>query len=374
MTFKRIKTIKQFLLLYLFSCSFVVVSAQQKDSDKSSSGNIVSLHSVDSLYNIAAFSRAVKNSKAAKAEMEWRGRIYNSIQDGLNPIAQKKAPAGKSPNDSRTIKVTKPYVPLQLTGNEISLPGRKVRLNPSGFPEKLQSFFSPDLKGTTAMPKNIITEAIHFHVINSATHKDIKFKNAGITVIQNSPGIIKWSAVNSADALKMEVGASIVFDGFLSYLVKITALQDVQLDDIKLHLPINMETSRYLLGLGNKNVIRPDTVKWKWNMATKHDGAWIGIVNAGLQYSLQDDQYTLPAKNNSLQQQPLQQPVSWGNNDKGGILVTEKGTSMLSENYSGARTMKKGDVLYFNFAIMITPLSIDDKITGLDRFYWDGKL
>ena len=231
---------------------------------------------------------------------------------------------------------------LQLSNDEITLPGRKISFNTSGFPEKIQTFFTPEMTGLSTKPNNIITEAIHFHVISSATHKDVKFKNKGIIYKVIKPGMIKWSALNIADPLKMEVGATIKNTGLLSYTVKITALEDVKLDDIKLHLPFTKEVSKYLRGLGNKGGNRPDSVKWKWDSAAKNEnGAWIGEANAGLQYS-------------------LLRPSSWGNDGKGGILITEKGTSMLSENYSGDRAMKKGKVLYYNFTLLITPSSTND--------------
>lgn len=268
-------------------------------------------------------------------------------------------------------EVIKPYIPLQLTGNEISLLGRKVMLNASGFPEKIQTFFTPEMTGLSSTPNDIITEPIHFHVVNAATHKDIPFRNTGISYTENTAGTVKWNAVNTSAPLQMEVGASLEFDGFLAYTVKLTALQDVNLDDIKFHIPFTKSASRYLMGLGNKGGIRPDTVKWKWDVATKNqDGAWIGDVNAGLQYSLRDENYVRPLNTNFYLQKPLLLPASWGNNGKGGILVTWKGTSMLSENYSGAREMKKGDVLYYNFTLLITPFHpIDTDFQWANRFY-----
>ena len=231
---------------------------------------------------------------------------------------------------------------LQLNNHEIRLPGRMISLNPSGFPDKIQTYFTPEMTGISTTPNPIITEAIHFHVISSATHKDIKFKNEGITYKEVKPGAIKWTALNTSAPLKMEVGATVKNSGLIAYTVKITALEDVVLDDIKLHLPFTKEVSKYLKGLGNKGGNRPDSVKWKWNEAARNEnGAWIGNVNAGLEYS-------------------LIRPSSWGNNGKGGILITEKGTSMLSENYSGDRKMKKGEVLFYNFTLLVTPSSTSD--------------
>jgi hypothetical protein len=108
--------------------------------------------------------------------------------------------------------------------------------------------------------------------------------------------------------------------------------------------------------LGQKGGLRPDTVKWKWDVATKNqDGAWIGEVNAGLQYTLRDENYVRPLNTNFYLQKPLVLPTSWGNGGKGGMIVTIKGKTMLSETFTGARSMKKGDVLYYNFTLLVTP-------------------
>lgn len=292
-------------------------------------------------------------------------------ENGINEPQKQTRLAWLNSTMAQQNEVIKPYLPLQLTGNEISLLGRKINLNPSGFPEKIQTFFTPEMTGLSDVPNNIITEAIHFHITSAATHKDIAFKNEGITYAEKTAGTIKWNAVNTSEALKMDIGASLEFDGFLAYTVKITALQDIKLSDIKLHIPFTKGASKYLMGLGNKGGLRPDTVKWKWDVATKNqDGAWIGGVNAGLQYSLRDEKYVRPLNTNFYLQKPLILPSSWGNNGKGGILVTWKGTSMLSENYSGEREMKKGEVLYYNFTLLITPFhTIDTDFQWANRFY-----
>jgi len=268
--------------------------------------------------------------------------------------------------------VIKPYTPLQVDDKTISLLGRKVILANSGFPDKIQTFFTPEMTDMTTTPKNVLGENIHFHIVNAATHKDIAFKNEGLTYTEKTPGTVKWTAVNTSDQIKMDVGGSIEFDGYMNYTVKMTALTDVNLDDVKFHIPFDKNSSKYLMGLGQKGGLRPDTVKWKWdNVATKNqDGAWIGEVNAGLQYSLRDENYVRPLNTNFYLQKPLVLPTSWGNGGKGGITITVKGTTMLSENYTGARSMKKGDVLYYNFTLLITPFhTINTDFQWATRFY-----
>lgn len=123
------------------------------------------------------------------------------------------------------------------------------------------------------------------------------------------------------------------------------------------------------MGLGQKGGDRPATFDWKWDVAHKNqDGAWIGAVNSGLQFSLRDEKYSRPLNTNFYLQKPLLLPTSWGNENKGGITITPNPKSVVVNAYSGARTMKKGDVLYYNFNLLITPFH-----TINTDFQWDTK-
>ncbi|TFF37148.1 hypothetical protein E2R66_13465 [Mucilaginibacter psychrotolerans] len=288
--------------------------------------------------------------------------------------------------------VIKPYTPLMVDDKTISLLGRKVILGNNGFPIQIQTFFTPEMTGTTDLAKNILGEGIHFHVINAATHKDVAFKGYtgtidafdpktgnsigrgyvdGFGFTDKAPGKVSWETNYKSDELQMYVDGSIEFDGYMHYEVQLTALQDISLDDIKLHIPFDTAASKYLMGLNQKGGLRPDTLNWKWDVAKKNqDGAWLGEVNAGLQYSLRDEHYVRPLNTNFYLQKPLLLPTSWGNEGKGGILIKRYGNNILADNYSGPRTMKKGDVLYYNFTLLITPFHpINTDFQWSTRFY-----
>lgn len=290
--------------------------------------------------------------------------------------------------------VIKPYIPLTVDDKTISLLGRKVILGDNGFPKQIQTFFTPEMTSTTDVAKNILGEGIHFHIINAATHKDVifkgytgdvdvfsaktgdivarkKYRNGFSFDYDNKPGMVKWDAIDTSDVLDMEVNGSVEFDGYMNYFVRFTAKQDISLDDIKLHIPFDTAAAKYLMGLNQKGGLRPDTLNWKWDVAKKNqDGAWIGEVNAGLQYSLRDQHYVRPLNTNFYLQKPLLLPTSWGNEGKGGINIKRKGKNILADNYSGPRTMKKGDVLYYNFTLLITPFHpINTDFQWSTRFY-----
>ena len=267
--------------------------------------------------------------------------------------------------------VIAPYTPLEISGNTISLLGRKVELNKDGFPKQIQTFFTPEMTGYQSQPNNLLEEGIHFHFTKKDDSKDIQWKNNGVKFTLQKPGTVQWTAVNTSDDLKMEVKASLEFDGFVSYTVKVTALKDVELSNVAMHIPFTKTEAKYMMGLGQKGGYRAEDFKWKWDVTHKNqDGAWIGNVNAGLQYSLRDEKYVRPLNTNFYLNKPLLLPTSWGNGTNGGINIGEKGNSVLADNYSGERAMKKGDSLFYNFTLLITPFhTINTDFQWENRFY-----
>jgi len=266
--------------------------------------------------------------------------------------------------------VIAPYTDLSVKDNIISLLGRKVEINKDGFPEQIQTFFTPEMTSYSSQPNDLLTEAIHFH-FTKENGKNMALKSQGLQFTKKEPGTIQWKATSANDTLQMEVSASIEFDGFVAYTVKVTALQNADFKDITMHIPFKKEVTKYMMGLGQKGGYRPENFEWKWDVAHKNqDGVWIGNVNAGLQYSLRDEKYVRPLNTNFYLQKPLLLPSSWGNDNKGGITIGEKGNSILANNYSGERNMNKGDVLYYNFNLLITPFhTINTDFQWATRFY-----
>lgn len=269
--------------------------------------------------------------------------------------------------------VIAPYTPLRVEGDTmVYLLGRRVQLNGQGFPEQIATYFSPEMTEVGTTPNNLLAENIHFHFTRQSDGKDIRLKNGGLVFTERSEGTVSWKASSGAAELQMNVSGKLEFDGFLTYTVAVVALQDVDFKDIVMHIPFQKEAARYWMGFGQKGGERPDSMyHWKWDVAHKNqDGGWIGTVNAGLQYSLRDEHYVRPLNTNFYLQKPLVEPVSWANGGKGGMDIGIKGKSMLANNYSGPRAMKKGDTLYYNFNLLITPFhTLNTDAQWATRFY-----
>lgn len=228
--------------------------------------------------------------------------------------------------------LSKTTLAQQLTVNEktLSFPGTQVVLNPDGFPAMIQTSFK------------LITEPIHFHLPASANHKDIKLKNGELKFSAQKTDEAKWSVKNTSDSLIMQVNASFNTKGLLTYRVEVIALDDIDLDNIRLHLPITPEAAKSIKGLGLKEQSRPEAVDWKWANGHKGDDkVWIGSTGGGIQYWLTG-------------RQPKTAPSGWSNSGKGGIHVEQKGKAILADNYSGEHHLKKGEALSYNFSMLIT--------------------
>lgn len=251
--------------------------------------------------------------------------------------------------------VIAPYTPLRVHGRTIELLGRSLTLGADGMPSAIKTYFTPEMTAYTKQANEILSAPLRWK-ISDDKGRSLALKASSVQFTKRDPGTVTWTAISRGSALAMEVKGSLEFDGFLAYTVKIEALKDIELNDIALEMPFSSQSATYMMGLGRKGGYRPHQFNWKWDVAHKNqDGAWIGSVNAGLQFSLRDENYVRPLNTNFYLKKPLLLPTSWGNEGRGGIDISEDGKTVSVNNYSGHRKMRKGDVLYYNFNLLITP-------------------
>ncbi len=321
---------------------------------------------------------------------EYKGKAFIAVKGGspktidiILTVSNRSSPDGgtSEPREQSRLKwlnstlaqdnkVIAPYTPLKVNGNTISLLGRELELNNDGFPKQIRTFFTKEMTGYKQQPNNILAAPLHFN-ISEPGGEEMLWRNSGIKYTRKDSGTVQFKAINTSGDLQMEVRATLEFDGFLSYEVKLTALSDFVLKEIAMQIPFTKDASKYMMGLGQKGGYRPDHFNWKWDVASKNqDGAWIGNVQAGLQFSLRDENYVRPLNTNFYLQKPLLLPASWANGKLGGINISEEKDAVVVNNYSGERTLKKGEVLYYNFNLLITPFhTLNTDFQWSTRFY-----
>ncbi len=270
--------------------------------------------------------------------------------------------------------VIAPYTPLKVQKNSIQLFGRKLTLGASGLPAQIETFFPVEMTSMSNKPVKILEKPMQFDV-RKADGKTIHFSNSPLHFTKKEPGTVEWKTTLSSTPLIITIKGHLEFDGFVHYQVQVKALEPVTLKDISLHIPIRKAVADYFMGLGLKGGLRPKNIDWKWDVAHKNqDGGWIGTVNAGIKFSLRAKNYERPLNTNFYLQKPLLAPTSWDNNGKGGIRIHNHKNTALVKAYSGFRKMAKGESLYYNFNLLITPFHpINPKWHWTHKYYHDYK-
>ncbi|MFA5814279.1 MAG: glycoside hydrolase domain-containing protein [Bacteroidales bacterium] len=253
-------------------------------------------------------------------------------------------------------EVVAPYTPVKLSGRNISIFGRKLSFNKSGFPEKITTSFTGSNHSIDGPDKNILSGSIHLDLLQKG--KLIKFSSKEPEIILQKSGAVVWQTVLSSEDIEITIKAKMECDGYINYETKIKAKKDINLDDVQLVLPYEKSTAKYLMGMGKQGGYTPEKLEWKWNQEYANNMIWLGDVNAGLQVKLK---HLIPDwKLASFEK--VGPYRDWSNEGKGGCNVASTEKEVIVTAYVGAKSMKKDDVMVLNFGLLITPFkTLDDK-------------
>ena len=113
----------------------------------------------------------------------------------------------------------------------------------------------------------------------------------------------------------MKTRAQMEFDGNIEYEVELRATQDVVAEATSgWRSPSSAAVATVHDGAGRQGRRPPGLATSGPGTCEKNqDSAWIGDVNAGLQFTLKDDKYSRPLNTNFYHSKPLVMPASWSN-------------------------------------------------------------
>ena len=267
-------------------------------------------------------------------------------------------------------QLVKPYTRVTVSGHTVGVLGRTVALNALGFPDQIESRFAIEMTHLAGQGRKMLTGPVAL-VVQSGEPTAAAWKGGGVTFTKQAPGAAAWRAKGEAGPLTMDTSAQMDFDGNIEFTVAVRASKATPVEDIRLEIPIAADVARFLMGLGFKGGRRPASLDWKWEVKNNQDSAWIGDVNAGLQFTLKDDKYVRPLNTNFYTLKPLVMPASWFNGGKGGCRLAEKDASTyLVSCYSGARTIARDETLYYNFRLLLTPFKPLDTAAHFSTRYF----
>lgn len=267
-------------------------------------------------------------------------------------------------------ELVRPYTPVTVRGDTVGVLGRELVVGRDGLPAAVRSFFDIEMTRLTATPRSVLTGPIAL-VAEGADGRGLAWAPEGTRFTKRADGVAEWQATNRAGSLTMTLTGRAEFDGHVQFSVALQADDSLPLRDVRLEIPIAKDVARYAMGLGLKGGRRPASYDWQWNVRKNQDAAWIGDVNAGVQFSLRDDRYRRPLNTNFYQSQPLVMPASWENGGRGGCRFAERDAeTYLVTCYSGPRVMRRGETQHYDFILLLTPFhTLDTAAQWTTRYF-----
>ena len=261
-------------------------------------------------------------------------------------------------------EVIAPYTPLVMKDKTISCLGREIKLSDLGLPEHITSYFKETMTGIGTNGRSVLAAPMELAADGGA------WENLNFEITKHKQGAIAWKALNQNSRFLMDLEGEMESDGNIAYKVTLVAREDASVEDVALRTHLASGVGRYMMGLGEKGGYCPNDLRWKWDVEKNQDAVWVGDVNAVIQIRLYDNKYERPLNTNFYHQKPLHMPVSWCNAGNGGIDIHNAADGTRINAYSGKRSVKKGDRLYYYFNLALTPFRpIDTDKQWRERYH-----
>ncbi|MCO5240830.1 MAG: DUF6067 family protein [Chitinophagaceae bacterium] len=247
-----------------------------------------------------------------------------------------------------------PYQPMTLSGRHIEASGKQVQVGANGL---VQSILVNN--------KQVLSQPVEFQIV--ADGKTIPVRGSNAIVKKTSDGLIQWIASSEEDGIRFLCNASMEYDGYIRYNIKVVPDKPVSIQDIQLKTNYTAAASPWFMGCGYKGGVTPGQYTWDWK--GPWDSYWIGGDKAGLHVEFRGGAYHGPLLNDYKPKAP----VSWSNDGKGTIEVkrTSDNTVHVIAS-SGARSLARLDTLDFEFGLLITPVKDVNPAKHFSERYFHG--
>jgi hypothetical protein len=270
-------------------------------------------------------------------------------------------------------RIVRPFSPVRVTNNTLSILGREVALSPSGLPGRIISYFSPE--GTSLQEAGTALLAAPMELVAEGTNgQRLAWRGGEPRLTRQAEGVAEWTAQSVAGPLRLDVRGKLEFDGFAHFEATVSSTKPLELNDLRLELPLVKSKARYFMGLGLQGSRFPASLDWKWDIKKHQDSAWLGDTDAGLQFKLLGENYERPLLTNFYEDKPLNLPPAWHNAGRGGVSLREAGDAVLISCYGGRRRLEPGQKLHFDFELLLTPFKpLDTRAQWRTRFFHSFK-
>jgi hypothetical protein len=233
-----------------------------------------------------------------------------------------------------------PYTRLRVDNQEISCLGRSVQLNSYGFPEVINSWGN-----------NILASSVKF--IIQVNNQTLTFPAGTFSYKSQKNGIVSWESVTENNDFTLICRGEMESDGRLSYKCDVKSKSNLNIQDIRLEIPLKKEFATYMIGMGRMGGFTPRNHISRW--LKTEDSFWIGETTAGIHCELRGGSYNGPMIT-SYQNLPSSSWSNGGATGNGGFRIDSDNNTVTASAFSGFRRMTNGQSVTYEFALLITPV------------------
>ena len=230
-----------------------------------------------------------------------------------------------------------PYEKMQLDGNRITATGKTAVIGGNGLPQSLE------------VNRVRILEQSPELLVETADGT-FSFRSDNVKIKQTADGLAEWNASSVQQGLQFDCKASMEYDGYLRYRIRIAAEKETEVKDVRLTTTYTSAASAYFMGAGHPGGDRPTDYVWDWK--GPWDSYWTGDYRAGIHVEFRGGAYHGPLLNDY---KPAP-PAVWTNEGQGRIRVSGRhGEAASVVASTGSRTLST-EPLELEFALLMTPV------------------
>ncbi len=267
--------------------------------------------------------------------------VFNEGTDNKSTLSRLK---WLNSNAARNISITEGLEALDIGKKQLKFSGKTVALSNDGLIENVESYFNKSI----AIENEPQAELFYKPMEILIDGKKIKYNKLRMAGRINSALLI---SDGKADGTRIDVEANILYEGAITYRIKITAEKDFITSNIKLKM--YFKDPQYIVGLGGR-ARKIENIERKWDGNLNQNSFFIGNVNCGARIKFEGSKESKTVVG-FFKQCPLEVPDTWNNGGLGGLSVNKTDFGAELTAYTGRVIIPAKKSIQFDFHVHLTP-------------------
>jgi len=169
--------------------------------------------------------------------------------------------------------VCAPFVPVKVEGPAVS-----IELGPEGLVAQVTSFI--DMFDVVDKGRDVLAAPVRLAIRHGG--KDLPLAPKSMTCSRANPGAAHFEGFARSGEITMRTATTVEMDGCVSQKVTLESAENLELDTIRLEIPIHQDVARYVMGAGADKPLASACPSQAQGPIERFEQSWVGDYNVGL--------------------------------------------------------------------------------------------